>query len=60
MIKYLIKFNFKVLIIIYYKILNLKLIDDKKVLSEKCERLVKELKDVEKMYSDKLRNTEER
>lgn len=36
------------------------MIDDKKVLSEKCEKLVKELKDMEKTYSDKLRTTEEK
>lgn len=36
------------------------LIDDKKNLGEKCERLVKELKDVEKTYSDKFRTAEER
>lgn len=35
------------------------LIDDKKVLSEKCEKLVKELKDVEKKYSDKLKHAED-
>ncbi|CAF1150211.1 unnamed protein product, partial [Brachionus calyciflorus] len=31
------------------------LIDDKKVLSEKCEKLVKELKDSEKNYTDRIR-----
>ncbi len=36
------------------------LIDDKKSLSEKCEKLVKELKDVEKAYSDKFRQTEDK
>lgn len=36
------------------------LIDDKKVLSEKCEKLVKELKDAEKAYSDRLRLAEDR
>jgi 5-azacytidine-induced protein 1 len=30
------------------------------MLSEKCEKLVKELKEVEKTYSDRLRNAEER
>ncbi len=37
-----------------------KLIDDKKLLSEKCEKLVRELKDMDKTYSDKLRTTEEK
>jgi hypothetical protein len=36
------------------------LIDDKKLLSEKCEQLVKELKDVEKNYSERLRQCEDR
>lgn len=36
------------------------MIDDKKVLSEKCEKLVKELKDSDKSYSDRIRNSEER
>lgn len=40
--------------------LALKLIDDKKNLSEKCEKLVKELKEVEKTYSDRLKTAEER
>ncbi|CAF1120995.1 unnamed protein product, partial [Brachionus calyciflorus] len=31
------------------------LIDDKKVLSEKCEKLVKDLKDSEKNYTDRIR-----
>lgn len=32
------------------------LIDDKKNLSEKCENLVKELKQVDKKYQDKLKS----
>ena len=36
------------------------LIDDKKVLSEKCEKLVKELKEVDKKYSDRIRTMEEK
>ena len=36
------------------------LIDDKKALSEKCERLVHELKTVDKKYSEKLRDTTEK
>ena len=36
------------------------LIDDKKVLSEKCEKLVNELKDSEKRNSDKIRMLEEK
>lgn len=32
------------------------LIDDKKDLSEKCEKFVKELKTIEKKYSDKIQS----
>ena len=35
------------------------LIDDKKTLSEKCESLVSELKQVDKKYSDKIRQMQE-
>ena len=35
------------------------LIDDKKTLSEKCESLVTELKQVDKKYSDKIRQMQE-
>ena len=35
------------------------LIDDKKNLSERCEQLVKELKQVDKKYSDKIRSLTE-
>ncbi|PVD37615.1 hypothetical protein C0Q70_00211 [Pomacea canaliculata] len=35
------------------------LIDDKKVLSEKCEQLVKELKTVDRKYQDKIKSVEE-
>jgi 5-azacytidine-induced protein 1 len=35
------------------------LIDDKKNLSEKCEKLVKELKEIDKKYSDRIRSLEE-
>lgn len=45
---------------LFFKILFFKLIDDKKVLSEKCEKLVKELKESEKSYSDRIRVAEER
>jgi 5-azacytidine-induced protein 1 len=37
-----------------------KLIDDKKNLSEKCEKLIKELKDVEKKYGDRIRTLEDK
>ena len=36
------------------------LIDDKKVLSEKCENLVKELKTVDRKYQDKLKSVTEK
>lgn len=36
------------------------LIDDKKILSERCEELVKKLKETDKKYVDKIRNMEER
>ena len=36
------------------------LIDDKKLLSEKCEHLVRELKTMDKKYSDKIRGVEEK
>lgn len=35
------------------------LIDDKKTLSEKCESLVTELKQVDKKYSDKIRQMQD-
>lgn len=38
----------------------LQLIDDKKTLSEKCEKLVKELKDVDKKYSDRIKTMEDK
>ncbi len=37
----------------------LQLIDDKKVLSERCEKLVKELKELERKYKSKLASLEE-
>lgn len=36
------------------------LIDDKKALGEKCENLLKEMKTIDKKYSDKLKATDER
>jgi 5-azacytidine-induced protein 1 len=36
------------------------LIDDKKNLSEKCESLVKELKDIEKTHISKIKHLEEK
>lgn len=36
------------------------LIDDKKALSEKCERVVKELKQVDKKYADKIKTMQDR
>lgn len=36
------------------------LIDDKKALGEKCENLLKEMKTIDKKYSDKLKTTDER
>ena len=36
------------------------LIDDKKSLSDKCEKLIKELTDVEKKYAEKFRTSEDR
>lgn len=36
------------------------LIDDKKALGEKCETLLKEMKTIDKKYSDKLKSTDER
>ena len=35
------------------------LIDDKKNLSERCEQLVKELKQMDRKYSDKIRSLTE-
>ena len=35
------------------------LIDDKKSLSEKCEGLVTEMKQIDKKYSDKIRQMQE-
>lgn len=35
------------------------LIDDKKMLSEKCESLVTELKQIEKKYSERLTNMQQ-
>ena len=35
----------------------LQLIDDSKTLSEKCETLVKELKQVDKKYQDRIKGT---
>jgi len=35
------------------------LIDDKKALSEKCEKLVTELKQVDKKYSEKIKQMQE-
>ena len=36
------------------------LIDDKKTLSEKCEHLVKELKTVDRKYSDRIKTLQEK
>ncbi|XP_071128289.1 centrosomal protein of 131 kDa-like [Mytilus edulis] len=36
------------------------LIDDKKSMSEKCEKLVKELKTIDKKYQDKIRSLDDR
>lgn len=36
------------------------LIDDKKNLSEKCEKLVNELKTIDKKYQDKIKSLEDR
>ena len=36
------------------------LIDDKKVLSDRCEELVKKLKEIDKKYSDKIKQMDER
>ena len=36
------------------------LIDDKKVLSERCEELVTKLKSTDKKYGDKIKQVEER
>jgi 5-azacytidine-induced protein 1 len=36
------------------------LIDDKKTLGEKCETLLKDMKTLDKKYSDKLKSAEER
>jgi len=36
------------------------LIDDKKILSEKCEKLVKEVKDLDKKSSQKMKALEEK
>ena len=39
---------------------RLQLIDDKKSLSEKCEQLVQELKNVDKKYQDKIKTLEDK
>ena len=39
---------------------RLQLIDDKKSLSEKCEKLVQDLKSVDKKYQDKIRTLEDK
>jgi len=36
------------------------LIDDKKSLSEKCEKLVQDLKSVDKKYQDKIKTLEDK
>jgi hypothetical protein len=36
------------------------LIDDKKGMSEKCEKLVKELKTIDKKYQDKVKTMDDR
>ena len=36
------------------------LIDDKKILSERCEELVKKLKEIDKKYSNKVKHMEEK
>ena len=36
------------------------LIDDKKVLSERCEHLVKEMKEMDSKYKHKIKTMEER
>ena len=36
------------------------LIDDKKTLSDRCEDMVKKLKEADKKYSDKIKHLEER
>jgi len=38
----------------------LQLIDDKKSLSEKCEKLVQDLKSVDKKYQDKIKTLEDK
>jgi len=40
------------------KILSFKLIDDKKSLSDKCEKMIKQLTEVEKTYSEKFKTAE--
>ena len=46
--------------IFWIKTILKQLIDDKKSLSDKCEKLIKELTDVEKKYSEKFRTSEDR
>ena len=36
------------------------LIDDKKVLSERCEQLIKEMKEMDSKYKHKIKTMEER
>lgn len=38
----------------------LQLIDDKKGMSERCEKLVKELKTIDKKYQDKIKSMDNR
>ena len=43
-----------------HNVRHIQLIDDKKVLSEKCEKLVKEVKELDKKCSQKVKALEEK